>query len=565
MADTRGRQPIGLNQPPGSGTNYPFVKPSTDIKYLFADLFVSFDDIAEEVVYPLRVSWLYGFGTNVVGPISDYPTPANDRDILIVDANDKVIFDSTLATNFTQTAWDNRLSINEWTNADAVCRTVIHTEWTAADINDGLDQVYDDYIEPTNGELNEITWFELPKRVTSLQVGLTTISQTRVVLSEGYNMKLERLAGLLVPDLALPSFSSVKRLIDGTRVTNRISLAAEAGAGLGVFPGCVDVEQFIRRVNGSPSNSYQNFTYHGDGCIRTQRPVGLTQLDPREFKYASFALTQTAAASAIEVLNDCTNCCECESFARTYQGIKRQWFLYQDLAERSEEIRDDYADNRDRWVVQKAIRETDTLRLRASVDGNCKVSWGLAHCNATKCCISDITVQLTWLYYINGILQAPVSSGFDCNKTKLDGSDQCNGPEAIILDAEDTGRHAYAFWDYSDPQTVTTLQGRHCFPDCANVDPEALKVQLHATVYWENEGLDPATGLACGFGEFADQSPYILEEADYPDDVITTWAELGISVPTAGRAQKITPLIAVSSVNPFCERCACTESGNSYG
>lgn len=557
MADPRGRQPIGLNQPPGSGTNYPFVKPSADIQYLLADLFVSFDDIAEDVVYPLRVAWLYGFGTNVVGPISGFPTPANARDILIVDANDKVIFDSTQSETFTQTAWDNRLSINEWVNDDAVCRTVMHTEWTAADINDGLDQDYDDYIEPTNGELIGDTWFELPKRVTSLQVGLNDISKTRVVLSEGYNMKIEHQTGSIVPSLTLPSFNPVKKLVDGTRVTNRIALTAEPGAGLGVFPGCVDEEQFLRTINRNQSNNYQNFTYHGDGCIRTQRPVGLTQLDPREFEYAAFTLTQEAAASAIEVLNDCTNCCECESFARTYQGLKRQWFLHQEMAELGEEIRDDYSENRDRWMVQKAIREADTLRLRVSMDGNCKVSWGLAHCNASKCCINGITVQLTWLYYLNGILQTPSSAGYDCNKTLLDGSAQCDGPEEIVLDVDDTGRHAYAFWDYSDPQTITTLQGRHCFPDCVNVEDEALKIQLHATIYWESDGLNPATGLPCDYP--------LLEEADYPEDVVTIWTELGIPVPTEGRAQKITPLASVNSVNPFCERCACTESGNSYG
>ena len=556
-ADPRGRQPIGLNQPPGGGTNYPFVKPSADIQYLLADLFVSFDDIDEEVVYPLRVAWLYGFGTNVVGVIPGYPTPANTRDILIVDANDKVIFDSTLAETFTQSAWDGRLSVNEWTNSDAVCRTVTHTAWTAADLNDSLDQTYDDYIEPSNGELIGDTWFELPKRVTSLQVGLTDISQTRVVLSEGYNMSLEYLTGSLAPSLTLPSFNATKKLAVGTRVKNRISLKAEPGAGLGVFPSCVDVEQYVRTINSNQSNDYQNFTYRGDGCIRTQRPVGLTQLDPREFEYASFALTQTAAASAIEVLNDCTNCCECEYFARTYQGLKRQWFLHQDMAERGEAIRDNYAENRDRWLVQKAIREADSLRLRVSMDGNCKASWGLAHCNASKCCISGITVHLTWLYYLNGILQAPSSSGFDCNRTKLDGSAQCDGPESVVLETDGTGRHSYAFWDYSDPQTVTTLQGRHCFPDCASVDPEALKVQLHATIYWESSGLNPATDLDCDYP--------VLEEDDFSADVLATWAELGIAVPTEGRAQKITPLTSVSDVNPFCERCACTESGNSYG
>jgi hypothetical protein len=554
MTDPRGRQPIGLNQPPGGGTNYPFVNPSSAIQYLFADLFVSFDDINEEVVYPLRVAWAYGFGTNVVGPISGFPTPENARDILILDANDRVIFDSTQADEFTQTEWNNRLSINEWASADAVCRTVIHTAWTDSDVNDGQDQPYDDYIEPTNGELHGDAWYELPKRVTSLTVGLARLAQTRVVLSEGYNVALEHQPAPVVATLDLSGFNTGKKLAAGERTKNQISISAEPGSGLGVFPGCIDLDQRIRTINRTRSNSYQNFTYHGDGCIRTQRPVGLTQNDPREFKYVSFSLTQAESAAAIETLNDCSNCCDCEYFARTYRGIKRQWFLYQDVANLAAATRDQYADNRDRWIVQKAIREADTLKLRAQADGNCKISWGMAHCNASKCCISSVTVELTWLYYLNGILQTPASAGYDCNKSKLDGSAQCNGAESIVLDMDETGRHAYVFWDYSDPQSVATLQGRHCFPDCAMVEDQALKVQMHAVIYWESSGDDPGTGEPCEYP--------LLEEADYPANVLATWAELGIPVPAAGRAQKITPLLAVSDNDPFCERCACTE-GNS--
>jgi hypothetical protein len=448
------------------------------------------------------------------------------------------------------------LRINEWVVGEKVCRTVTHNEWTQADIDEGFDFLYDDYLEPTNGILNGDAWYELPKRVTSLQVGLTNVAQTRVVLDEGYNMALEYLETPVTPVLDLPSFNATQQVIPGTRVTNRISLAAEVGAGLGVFPGCVDAEQYIRTINRVRGNTHQNFGYDSEGCIRTQRPVGLTSLSPREFDYASFELKPEDSASAIEVLNDCQNCCECEYFARTYQGIKRQWFLHQDIAELAEATRDQYSDNRDRWLVQKAIREADTLRLRVSVDGNCKISWGFAHCNASKCCLNNITVQLTWLYYVNGILQSPSKVGYDCEKTELDGSAQCDGPEKIVIDMDETGRHAFALWDYSDPQTVTTLQGRHCFPDCADLEPEALKVRLHAVIYWGSSGLNPNNDEACVYPE--------LTEPDYPADVVTTWNELGIAIPT-GRAQKLTPLLPVSDANPYCDRCPCTEPGSSIG
>lgn len=557
MANTRGRQPIGFNQPPGSGTNYPFVKPSADIEYLLGDLFLSFDDLNDAVVAPLRVAWLHGFGTNPVAPPAGYPSPTHSHDIIVVDANDLVVFDSTQAVSFKTDAWDGRLLILEWELEDRILRCTQHTQWQQSDIDAGLDVTYDDYIEPTNGELQGDTWYILPKRVTSIQVGLTNITGTRVVLEEGYNMELEYQEESVVPTLDLPRFDTEKAVIAGTRVTNRVALTAVPGAGLGVFPGCVDTEQVIRTINRVHGNPYQNYTYDSEGCIRTQRPVGLTSSSPREFEYASFGLTNEAAQSAIEVLNDCTNCCDCEYFARTYQGIKRQWFLYKDVADQAEIIRDQYADNRDRWLVQKAIREADTLRLRVSIDGNCKVSWGVSHCNASKCCINNVTLRLTWLYYVNGILQAPTKVGYDCNKTELDGSGQCDGPESIVLDLDETGRTALTFWDYSDPQTVTTLQGRHCFPDCADLEEESLKVRLHAVIYWENSGLDPSTDQPCEYP--------LLTEPDYNPDVLATWADLGVEVPAEGRAQKLTPLTSVSDVNPYCERCSCTEGDVSIG
>ena len=75
MSNPRGRQSIGVNQPPSGGSNYPFTQPSDDIKELLGDFFVSFDDIDEEIVYPLRVVWLYGFGDVSVSAPPEYSRP----------------------------------------------------------------------------------------------------------------------------------------------------------------------------------------------------------------------------------------------------------------------------------------------------------------------------------------------------------------------------------------------------------------------------------------------------------------------------------------------------------
>lgn len=550
MANTRGRQPIGVDQPPGGGTNYPFVQPSSDIQNLLGDLFVSFDDLDDTYVFPLKVSWMYGFGTDAVAPPPGYPTPTHTHDIIITDANDVVVFDSTLATKFTSDPWDSRLLILEWTNSGSILRCVQHTEWTQADIDDGLDRTYDEYIEPTNGVLQVDTWYKLPKRIRSIQVGIKSIEGTKLVtLAEGYNVTLEQEEPILGDALNIAAIGS-KPLNPGTRKTTGLRLNADPGTGLGIFPGCSEVVPEVKRINGVEGNIYQNFTYDTEGCIRSQRPVSLVSDSPREFTYAASLLPTSEAAATISTANDCQNCCQCTYFAQTYQGLKRQWFLYKDVATAAEEVRDLYQSNIDRWEVQKAIREADSLRARVNMDGKCKVSWGFAHCNSSKCCLYNVKADVTFLYYLNGVLTTPTQAGYDCGGAEIDSAaGDCEGPATVILDTDSTGQHTVAFWDYADPQYVTSLRAKFCFPDCSTVATDALKIRMHCVVSWELSGNDPGTGDPCSYP--------LLTSSDYDADVLSTWTSLGVSVPAYGRRQVLTDLIAVSPVDPFCQRCEC--------
>ena len=217
------------------------MRPSSDIQLLLSDLFVSFEDLNDTYVFPLKVSWLYGFGTDAVVPPAGYPAPTHAQDIIITDENDEVVFDSTTASKFTSDAWDSRLLILEWTNSNSILRCVQHTAWTQADIDDGLDRTYDDYIEPTDGELQVNTWYKMPKRITSLSVGVNTVEKTNLItFSEGYNI------GLTTGNLSfgeLPNaVGTAKPLKPGIRKTTRLTVSAESGSGLGVFPGCSDSE-----------------------------------------------------------------------------------------------------------------------------------------------------------------------------------------------------------------------------------------------------------------------------------------------------------------------------------
>lgn len=550
MSNPRGRQPIGVNQPPGGGSLYPFVAPSGDILYLLGDFFLSFDDLPDEIEYPLRVAWMYGFGSVIVAPIPGYPTPTHSHDLVVVDANDVVVFNSVAATEFTARSWDNRLLILEWKTVDKVCRCTKHTAWTAADIADGQTISYNNYIAPINGELQADCWYKLPKRVTSLQVGLTNIAHTRVRLDEGYNIGITRLEDTATSNLQLPNLTQTKFLVEGTRNFHRIAISAVPGNGLGTFPGCVGSDLVIRTVNRVRSNPYQNFTLDADDCIRYQRPVGLLSAMPREFDYAAFDLTQEEAASALELNNDCQNCCDCTYFAQTYQGLKRQWFLYKDVADLSQTTRDVYASNRQRWIEQKQIRETDMLRLRLMMDGNCKIRWGVGFCNASKCCIGNVKIYLTWIEYVNGVVVSPTISQYNCPPAYINGSAQCDGQVAILPETFGSKQTVFVYsFDYSDPQSITTISGRQCVPDCNQLPESAVKIALYAAVTWENISDNPATGEPCTYATVPTES--------IPAEVQAIWNAVGVTAPAAVYSQKLTPISIVDKVNPFCKRCDC--------
>jgi hypothetical protein len=221
-------------------------------------------------------------------------------------------------------------------------------------------------------------------------------------------------------------------------------------------------------------------------------------------------------------------------------------------AEAPEEVRDVYAKNKDRWVAQKQIREANMLRVRMSLDGNCKIRWGIAFCNASKCCINNVTVYLTWLQYLNGVPHTPIRHQFDCLPVMLDGDAECDGPTPIVADQTNVSGNVSRFnWDYSNPQTVTTLYGRHCIPDCNSYPEGALKFRLHVCISWESISKNPATGEICVFPA--------VQYTTIPAEVRSIWAASAMALPSNIKDEKITPLTVTDKSNPFCHRCNCVE------
>ena len=107
-------------------------------------------------------------------------------------------------------------------------------------------------------------------------------------------------------------------------------------------------------------------------------------------------------------------------------------------------------------------------------------------------------------------------------------------------------------WDYSNPQTVTTLYGRHCIPDCNSYPEGALKFRLHVCISWESVAKNPATGEVCVFPA--------VQYTTIPAEVRSIWETSAMALPANIKDEKITPLTVTDKSNPFCHRCNCVEA-----
>lgn len=554
MADPRGRQPIGVNQPPSGGSNYPFIRPSADIRYLLGDFYLSYEDDVCEYPYPLKVAWLYGFGTNPVAAPPGFPTPTHAQDIVIQDNSGATVFDSTASSvTFTAYTWNSRLTIFEWIDSDndIVCRCTQHTAWTQADIDDGNTVTYDDYITPTNGILDARTYNKLPLRVRKITVGLTDLTGN-IGFEEGYNIALtsEPYVAPPINTVITPS----PTLIDGQRRVNQITLNALPAAGIGVFPSCEgDNIQALRRLNGAVADNHGNVNLDSEGCIRYQRPVGLTNANPREFGYASPVLSSSQAASAVELLNDCGPCCDCEYFARTYQGLKRQWFFYSAIATDAEDTRDTLNNNLDRWHAQKICRESKPLNVALLIQPDCKVVHSTIFGNTSKCCLRNVHFRYTFTYYRDGAeIVPPELKYYDCMRTEVLASPQKNGAESIQLVGDYPVYEAII--DYIDPQDNGRLTFRFCFPGCKPTD----RVSIRTDVYWEDTTTTdprpeyPLTNSICSYPNL-----------EIDSETITKWTASALGMPTYDiRYNEITKNLPLNNSDLYCEQCECTDDGS---
>lgn len=349
-----GRRRIGVDQPQG-GSQYPLLRPSTDIQDLLADFYLAYSDDTSRFSLPFHIAWLHGFGEDSSTP-PDGAVAAHDYDIWVVDDAGRLVFDSTQATSFVTKDWDTRLRIVQWESADAVCRLVYFLGWDP----DNTPRTYDLDLIPQQAELDSRTLELMPRRVRSLRLaGHEKFSQGVVRLRNGYSTTLE-----------LPTTTATP----GGRANTTVLVGAQGGSGLGRYPGCSDIKQ-ITHIDGVGPDAHGNFLLAAAECLRVeQRPHQVVLYD------------------------NCTPCYECEDFGNVYEILRSLWDKMVQVGHAAEAARDQYMANRTRWLEAGRERQSLPLRLAISSASGCRTSVTGAFCNTGNEILSNLVLKFHFVY-----------------------------------------------------------------------------------------------------------------------------------------------------------------------
>ena len=411
VARPDGRQTIGPADDVAAADN---------IRYLVADFFLSYDDPGEYdsslplVKPPLRIKYLYNVGCwaddrlaggnaqntgsatldggasqtpedNIDGgaAASEYitqqippafPTNLGDgADIVIVDAANRVVFDTTVgATARAEQDWGADYKIYTWSKAGHVCHLVAYTTWTTAD-NDR--KHFAKYMAPANAVLDARATYKMPKRLRRLYVknGTTTGPYTGITqFSNGYNTEIIA---------AAPS-------VNNFRVNTRVVFNVEPASGAGKYPNCGDVNTAIpiTKINGiAPVQG--GILISGADCVWPRRSVTVDSVTGA----ISADTTQQQQIGA-----DCPPCCECTDYAATALYMNQVQSQYVLIGQRANDVKLLHEQNVARWLDQREC-STNPLKLFLVPQRCPYMDIVMMLCNPCQECIesSTLTVALS--------------------------------------------------------------------------------------------------------------------------------------------------------------------------
>lgn len=457
-----GRIGVSVAQPE-SGNDFPLVNPSEDIRYLLADAYLAYDDpsnyssSAAAFIPPFRIRWIY-FAENetAVDQPEDQPEPTHIADVLIVDAEDNTVFDSTTVDedHFSTQSWGDRLKIYSWEADGVVCRIVRHTAWSP-DLTP-TPRFYDTHIIPDDAVLDERAVERLPKRVRSLRVVLSQLTGEHVRLTSGYNMDLE---------LEEP-------ITTGHRARQQIVLNATVGAGAGIYPGCVGEALVIKRVNNVPPSDAGDFFLSAADCYALRQPTTLIQPSPR--------LTAPTPAM-LKFSNNCKPCCACDDYVEVAEYMNQVGQRYIDLGQTFNGIRDLYHENKQRWEASQGCITRKPLRL-ALVPQVCPfLDVGLQFCNQSADCKRNVVLTIDFTGTTEAALGVEVPGFTTISGASFSPGGQTPQTERYVMDGSWPIFKAY--WDSVQPFSAVSVRFRLEFNNCG-MDGESaylIKAYLYGT------------------------------------------------------------------------------------
>lgn len=360
-----------------------------EIRYLLADLYFEYDDPelyaqnTSAAQHPLRIKWLYGLGCIENGPINGVPEPTHAADILIVDAADNVVFDSTVAASFTSKTWGADYHIYEWITSSAMCRIVAYTTWAPDELNV---RSYAINLSPENAVLDERAVYKLPKRVKSIQVLNTNLTQTTADLVCGYNI----------------GFSTVANTSRGLRHTNEITINAEPGLGRGRYSDCTNDPPAIVSLNGATG---PDITVAATDCLWTRIDTifNADQTKLIQQKTTSVNPVQYPDGTTKLLLgSNCPACCDCDDYVNTARYMNCVRDRYTLIGEKSHDILLQHSDNITRWLEQRACRLKKPLKIVMTPQLCPYIDVVVQFCNLCEKCAEDVNITVAFNTYPSG-------------------------------------------------------------------------------------------------------------------------------------------------------------------
>lgn len=393
------------------GDDYPFVRASADIARLLSDVWFSHE--RQDIQYPISIKALHHFGR----PLGLEPLGNPDQhqcDVILRDAANAPVADTRpSAVAYRGRPFGLRFYVHEWVSAEFVLRVVQHTHVSLA-VDERDRAVEDDetelrvvqdpdpttrvieqqanpfgaILEPAVAELDERTIARLPRRLRRIRVGDQVLTGP-VIIQSGYNINIgdgdvstRPVANLISPALGV-------RIADDTalRPINRVTIAAVAGAGDGVFPLCSSpTDAGISTINNAAADPETGrFTLSGAGCLYVRQP-------PYAGNFSRLA------AAYLRIGNQCTVCRPCGRYVTAYQ---RGLLVYDQLSATADRVTTEvgrYHSLRDRWQTAKDCCEQQPIKvsiLGGCRDGRVVITVAVLVANTTDECLYDVTAEVT--------------------------------------------------------------------------------------------------------------------------------------------------------------------------